>query len=250
MSMLYSDWVTALGGYLPENINNANLPQPFIIGSRYNAVIARCIEYAELKMYRDPDLDFLAIRTPDGSSTTACAAGTRAVAIPTGMVVVESVNVITPAGSAPGATGTTRTPLTWVSVPFINRAWPTVALQQQPEHVARTDDGNVIVGATPDQAYTLEFYGTVRPTPLSYTNVSTILTLNFPDLFLAASMIFMSGYQKTFGAMSGDPQQGMTWNQYYEELKKGAQVEEARKKSQSAAWTPMVPTPIATPPRQ
>ena len=249
MSMLYSDYVTALSGFLPEQLANTNTATPFISGSRYNTVLPRCIEYAELRLYRDPDLDFLGTRVVDGSATATCTAGTRAVTIPSSMVVVENLNVITPFNFTPGSTGSTRNPLVPVSVPFINSAYPAQATQQQPTYYARNDQTTIILGAVPDQPYVLEFYGTTRPAPLSYANTSTFLTQFLPDLFLAASMIFMTGYQKNFGAQSGDPAQGMTWTQYFEELKRGAAVEEARKKCQGPGWTPLAPTGAATPPR-
>ena len=251
--MNYTDWTTALAGYLPENLANAASQMPFVSGSRYNAVLPRCIEYAELRIYRHPDLDFLATRA---SATATCAIGVRGVVKPSNLIVVEEANIILPpvgaqnvnlvqppTGDVPDGAGTTRAPLTRTSTAFINTAYPAQGFQQQPGYYAQVDDGDFILGATPDQAYVIEFYGTQRPTALSYINPTTFLTLYLPDLFLAASMIWMSGYQKTFGAMSGDPQQGMTWEQYYGELKRGAATEEARKKFR--IYSP--PMPVAPP---
>jgi hypothetical protein len=244
MSMNWLQYVQALAGFLPENLsaNPAGSEAPFIAGSRYNLVIDRCIEYAELRMYRDPELDFLGAYTLDGSQTSVSRVGIRDVANP-GLVVIKSVNVITPAGSIPNSAGSSRTPLMQTSVPFLNMAWPAVATQGTPVHWARNDDANILVGPYPDARYQIEFYGTMRPAPLTYQNTTTFLTLNLPDLFVAASMIFMSGYQKTFGAISGDPQQGMTWEQYYGSLRSGAAVEEARKKGRPPAPPPAAPPP-------
>lgn len=230
MSMVYADYVNALAGYLPENVASATAAAPFIAGSRYNAILPRCIEYAEGLIYRDPDMDFLANYSAEGQSTTTCVVGTRKVSVPTSMLIAASVNVITPAGAAPGATGSTRTPLIPVSVAFLNNAFPNPSVQQLPEYFARDNNASILIGAYPDQAYTVEFYGTLLPNPLSNTNTSTLLTLNFPELFIAASMIYMTGYQKNFGAMAGDPQEGMTWQGYYDSLKKGVGAQEARKK--------------------
>jgi hypothetical protein len=247
MAMYYADWVNALGGYLPENVANTNTEAPFTSGSRYNAVIDRCIEYAELRMYRDPDLDFLATRE---FATSTCTAGTRSVTLPTGMVVVEEANLVIPAGQAPNSAGSSFVPLEITSVAFLNRAWGVENTQQQPSKFARANDTQIILGANPDQAYVISFYGTMRPTALSSSNTSTFLTLNLPDLFLAASMIWMSMYQKSLGAVqSVGPLEGVTWEEQYQNMKKGAAVEEARKKSQSSAWSPMAPTAAATPPR-
>jgi len=236
--MIYSDWTTALAGFLPETLVNAASGQPFPPTSRYNQVLTRAIEYAELRIYRE--LDFLAAREALSSS---CTAGSRYVSKPNRIIVVEEANVILPAGANADDAGSTRQPLQPVSTAFINRCWPSVALQQTPEHFAQIDDQTFLMGPTPDLAYNIEFYGTFRPNPLSPTNTTTFLTQWLPDLFLAASMLFFSGYQKTFGAISGDPQQGLTWEQYYGELASAAKSEEMRKKLKGA-----VPAPAAVPP--
>jgi hypothetical protein len=96
------------------------------------------------------------------------------------------------------------------------------------------------VGPCPDQAYNVEVYGTYRPATLSATNPNTPLTVLLPDLFLAASMIFMSGYQKNFGAQADDPKMAASWESQYEKLMMGATSEEFRKKFQSSTWTSMI----------
>lgn len=248
MSMMYADWVNIVGGYLPETVDNTNTETPFAGTSRYNTGVDRAIEYAELRMYRDPDFDFLATRE---SLTATMIPSSRLLTIPAGMIVLENVNVITPAGQLPGSAGSSRNQLNPVSVPYINTVWPNVRTQQMPTQFARYSDTQIIFGANTDLAYVTEFYGTVRPAPLSYENTSTVLTLNFPDLFLAASMIWWSMYQKSLGAVQSlGPLEGVTWEQQYENLKKGAAVEEARKKFQSSGWTGEAPTTVATPPRQ
>lgn len=243
MSMYYADYVNALGGYLPENVSDTTSVAPFISGSRYNTILPRCIEYAEGMIYRDPDLDFLANYNADGVATNSCVVGRRKVSLPGTMLIAETVNIITPAGYTPGSAGSTRNPLVPTSVAFINNVWPNPSAQQQPTYFARDNDASIILGAYPDQAYTVEFYGTLLPAALSNTNTSTLLTLNFPELFIAASMIYMTGYQKNFGAMAGDPQEGMTWQGYYDSLKKGVGAQEARKKLLLPQTPPSLPAP-------
>src|SRR5262249_53305267 len=101
----------------------------------------------------------------------------------------------------------------------------------------------------PDAAYTLEAVGTIRPAPLSATNTSTFLTNNLPDLWFAATMIFMSGYIQNFGSQSDNPQLAVSWAAIYDKLFSSANVEEMRKKYASGAWGSLQPTPIATPSR-
>ena len=246
--MLYSDWVNIVGNDLPEQILNPNTETPFVNGSRYNFGIDRAIEYAELRMYRDADLDLLSERA---TITVVANQGLRKLNIPTGMVLVEDVNIITPVGATPNTAGSSRNQIVPVSEPFMNRVWPSQDFQGQPKHYNRKDDVSILLGPVPDGAYSVEFYGTVRPQPLSSSNTSTVLTLNFPDIFLAATMIWWSMYQKNLGAVqSVGPLEGVTWEEQYQNLKKGAVEEEARKRFQSAGWSAEAPTTIATPPRQ
>ena len=80
-------------------------------------------------------------------------------------------------------------------------------------------------------------------------NNSTFISTYLPDVFIAASMIYVGGYQRNFSTTGADPQMPINWEQQYQALLKGAAVEEYRKKFQSAAWGSQSPSPIATPPR-
>jgi hypothetical protein len=238
MSMTYAQWVTAVAGYLPANIGNLASETPFVTGSRYNAVVDRAIEYAELRLYRDPDLDLLAVRETFGLSATQY---NRSVTKPNGLIIVENVDCVLTNGN--------HVPLLRTTLPFLNMTWPIGTYFGQPQHYTQFDDYTIYLGPAPDQAYYIEFYGTSRPYPLNYANPSTILTQNFPDLFLAATMIFFSGYQKKFGSITASAPEGFTWETYFDKLREGAIAEEARKKFQTPGWGPDAPAPLATPPR-
>ena len=107
----------------------------------------------------------------------------------------------------------------------------------------------VEVAPTPDASYPVRVSGTVRPLSLSVSNTTTFLSLYFPDLFIMASMIYISAYQRNFGRANDDPQMAVTYESQYDALLKGSIVEEARKKFQSAAWTAYSPAQVATPTR-
>ena len=107
----------------------------------------------------------------------------------------------------------------------------------------------VEVAPTPDASYPVRVSGTVRPLSLSVSNTTTFLSLYFPDLFIMASMIYISAYQRNFGRANDDPQMAVTYESQYDALLKGSMVEEARKKFQSAAWTAYSPAQVATPTR-
>lgn len=229
-------------------VTNASSATPFN-DIDANAILPGIIDYAEQRMYRDLDL----IET-ETSSTGTLTANTRTLTMPTGVVVLNSVNVITPVGFTPDQSGASRNPLKRVSRDWIDTFFPagsaTSGSPSVPAYFCNFANGQILVGPAPDAAYVTEFVGTHRPTPLSSTNTSTILTTYLPDLFLVAAMVFASGYQKNWTATGDDTRMSITWESQYQETIKSAFVEEARKKAQSAGWTPFAPTPAATPPRQ
>jgi hypothetical protein len=254
--MLYPDYVTALQGLLSIQDTNGL--------TNLTAMLPNIISYAELRIYRDPDLDFLATRTADTTQKTTF--GNRQVPIPSQIIVVESVSIIMPAGAIPTTLGivptifgVTRIPLIRASTEFLDALWPIESQVLTPAPYQtywsiydqqETGPASAIkIAPTPDGFYFCEFRGTFRPAPLSVVNQSTFLTTNLPDLFLAASMVFGAGYQRDFGAQSDDPKLAQSWENQYTLLKRGAAVEEARKKAQSTDWSAMAPTTVAAPAR-
>ena len=236
MSYTYAGYVTACATLLVVDEANAN----------FLSILPRAIEYAELRLYRE--LDFLATRV---SPTVNLTANSRDFTGPSGMIVCEQVNAITPAATNP--VSGTRWPLTRVTTAFLDFIWPIetgVGNIGVPQYYALLTDQTGRVAPTPDAAYKLEFVNTARPTTLSAANTTTWITTYMPDIFLAASMVFLSGYQQNFGKQSDDPQEAQSWESQYKLLMAGSQVEEARRKSEGAAWTGKMPTPIAVPPRQ
>ncbi len=211
-----------------------------------DAVLPAMIDYAELRIQRDLDLN-----TDSKSQAYDLTPGNRNLTTGAGdFVVVEAANVITPAATQPDSG--TRNPLTKVSWDFLNIACPSQAVVQTPQlpvYFAVLSETQVIVGPTADAAYKLELIGTQRMTPLSSGNTQTFLSTYMPDLFVAASMIFGAGYKKNFGAQADDPRMAMSWETQYQALLKSAAVEEARKKGESTGWSSQAPTPLADPPR-
>ena len=237
MSLTYAQYVTQLANFMVVSPSDAN----------YLSALPSIIDDAEQRTYRD--LDLLATRITN--TATSLSSGSRTVALSTTLgtfLVVEEVNVITPS-TATAATGT-RVPLVNVSRDFINAVYPSnTSATNTPEFWSMTDNANIIVGPSPDAAYPLEVIGTIRPTPLSSANQSTILTTMLPDVFMAASLVYAAGYMKDFGAMSDDPQAGATWEALYQKRLASAATEEFRKKYTSQAWTSKTPAPFATPAR-
>lgn len=195
-------------------------------------MLPSCIDYAEQRCYRELNLLSTIVRDASGSM----ASGSRNFTLPTALgrfVVVQGINVM--------LTGSTRQQVTSVSRNFLDFLYPNdavVAGQATPLYYAMISDQEIIVGPAPSAVLPLEVVGTIRPTPLSASQTTTYLSQYLPDLFFAASMIFMSGYQKNFGAQSDDPKMAQSWEAQYNNLFASANTEETRKRYNSTFDSP------------
>jgi hypothetical protein len=209
------------------------------------AVLPDAIDYAELRIYRDLDL-LSTVQTLTSFSTTA---NVSRVQLPSGtFVTLQNVNVISPAGTTVPDNGT-RNPVLPVSKEYIQYSWPSSTNAGIPQYFAMIDERTFSLGPWPNAAYTLEIVGTYRPDALSSSNTTTFISQYLPDLFLMASMIFVSGYQRNFGRQSDDPAMSQSYESQYQALLRGATVEEYRRKFQASGWTSLSPSPVATPGR-
>lgn len=237
MSLTYSTWISQLANLMVQDATDAN----------FLTFVPGCIDYAEQRIYRE--LDLQVSRVIDTSGTTI--SGEQQFTLPTAQgvfVVVEQINLFNPAGTT-AATGS-RIPLIPATKEFINAAWPSNSSNTgTPQWFAPVSNTLYLLAPSPDAAYTAEVVGTIRPTPLSSTNTTTFLTTYLPDLFMAASMVFATAYQRDFGAQSDNPQASESWESQYKILMASASVEELRKRFMGPAWQPMTPSPVATPPR-
>lgn len=239
----YTSYVASLTSLLvaPDTQGQANLM----------VMLPNIIDYAELRMYRD--LDLLTTLVP---LVTTSIPFNRNLAVPSTAIVVQSANMITPANTIPD--NGTRNPMTRTTIEFINAAYPQsttlgispsvsqyYALQNNNTFSVGGSNYTAIFSSPPDNTYLVEFMSTVRPTPLSAANANTVLTQFFPDMFLAASMIFAAGYQRDFSAQSDDPKLAQSWENQYQLLKSSAETEELRKKAMSSDWTTFSPSQVA-----
>jgi hypothetical protein len=144
-----------------------------------------------------------------------------------------------------------RIPLLPTTKEFLDAVYgsPFAANRGQPQYFVPFNETLFFVGPVPDQAYPVEVVGTYRPNSLSATNTSTFISLYLPDVFIMASMIYISAYQRNFGRANDDPQMAVTYESQYQALLKSAMVEEARKKFDAAGWSSQSPSPVATPTR-
>jgi hypothetical protein len=216
--------------------------------NNFQGIIPAATDYAEGRLWRD--LDLPAVRVTDTSVT--CSSGVRTIALSTTqgtLLVLETVNLFSSAGTT--SSNGTRIPLTPVSKAVVDTIYPSATSSNTglPEYFARVTDTEIMLGPTPDQAYGTEVIATIRPAPLSATNSTTWLSANVPELMIAATMVFMAGHMRDFGAQSDNPQMAQSWETQYNNLLKSMSADSLRMKFQSQAWTSQVPNPAATPPR-
>jgi hypothetical protein len=145
----------------------------------------------------------------------------------------------------------TRIPLLPTTKEFLDACYGSGAPANRglPQYWVPFDDYTFLVGPYPDQSYPCELIGTYRPDSLSATNKTTFISLYLPDLFIMASMIYVSAYQRNFGRINDDPQMAQTYESQYQILLKNADLEENRKKFEAAAWSSQEPSISATPTR-
>lgn len=214
--------------------------------TEFTAIIPAVIQYAEGRIYRE--IDALATHT---TGVVDLAANNRSVSLSSlspKIIVPETVAVITPAATAPDS-GTRN------NVRLVNRDFLDFAFRQVlsgtglPRYWAMYDADTLRVAPTPDAAYKLEVVGTYQPAALSASNTTTILSTYFPELMTACAMIFVSGYERNYGAQASDPQQAASWEGEYQKLKMGVVDQISRQKGQGAGWSPYRNPPEGARPR-
>jgi len=236
VGLTYNTFVTSLANMVPVEVTDPG----------FVAALPNIIDDAEQRLYRELDLLSTVV-----TATGALTSGSRRFTLPTSsgtFVVVEQMNAITPAGTTDPEQGT-RVPMLPTSKEYLDAVYPSSVGAGVPLNFAPISQQDWIMGPWPDAAYTVEVVGTIRPAPLSNSNQTTFLSQYLPDLFLAAALVFTSGYKQNFSSMGDNPQEAVTWESHVKILLDSAKVEEIRKKFGSQGWSSKSPDPIATPPR-
>lgn len=235
MSLNYSIFVTQLATLTAESTSDPNFVSTLLPGS---------IDYAEQRLYREGD--FLATYITD--TTGQATPNQRVFTYPTTLgsfLVIDEISIYTPVGTT--SSNATRVPLQVTSKQFVDLMYPSnnsSAAIGVPKFFAPVTNTTCLFGPVPDQAYGVEIIGTQRPASLSASNSSTFLTQTLPDLFVAAAMIYASGYMKNFGAQADNAQMAQSWQGQYDKLFASANVEELRKKYSAQAWQAQNTNPL------
>jgi len=240
VSLTYSTYVSTLSSLTLIPSSN---PQ-------FTTILPNAIDYAEQRLYRE--LDLIAENVTDVSASTS--PNDRRFTLPTSkgtFQIITNINIIT--GASTPESGT-RNPCTPTSRDVLDFFWPSSTGAGVPNQwcyytqanlAGFTQPDNIIFGPWPDQAYPVEVIGKIIPTPLSQDNSQTFLSLYYPDLMIAASMIFFAGALKNYGAQADDPRSAMSWTQQYDLLMRSANPWEARKRFAGASWTADAVEPTA-----
>lgn len=243
MALTYTTYLTALATITGIPTTN----------EAFAAIVPSAIDYAEGRIHRE--LDMLAANVRDSSGTLT--GGDRNFTLPIAVgrfQVVDGINVITPAAAASADAGT-RNACAPVSRAVLDMIYPSSTGSGVPSmfaYLSQSDvsgQKHVLFGPWPDANYRVEVVGKVQPPPLSVSVTTTFLSTYLPDLLLAASMVFMTGFMKNFGAQADDPKMALSWEAQYQALKESAGTWEARKRFAGASWSPNAPEPAAVPQR-
>jgi hypothetical protein len=222
----------------------------------FTRIVPRMFLYADGRIYRE--LMFLQTFMTQPSTLIV---RNRELALPASVMNLRGINLCTPA-IAIGPT-TKRTPLERVPSDILDYLWPQssfrpgppvkygviggIAPVTVPPAASQVLQLTVRFMPTPDQAYPVEFLGDIRPLPPSSSNPETYLTVYYPELYMAACMIFAAGYQRDFGAQAEDPQRAQSWEAQYSNLKASAMLEAARMRGEGPGFTAVTPAPMAQP---
>lgn len=235
MSLTYAQYVTTVAKLAVVDPANAD----------FLAILPNAIDYTELRMQRDLDL----LATVSSITTPKLTANQRTLTFTQGtFVTLQDANVLTPVGQS-NPNNATRNPCLFVAKEFLDYTWPSSSGADVPNLCAMFNQNTLYFGPWPDQNYNVELVGTIRFTPLSASNTSNFLSTYFSDMYVQASMIYISQFQRQFGAAANDPEMPGSYENQYKALLNSALVEENRKKFASVAWTSQSPSPVATPSR-
>jgi hypothetical protein len=187
-------------------------------------ILPYTIDYAELRMQRDMDLSANSDYFIGGTLT----AGQLRQPFALDLQVIDSITI---------TNGTNQINLTPVSRDFLLNMYNTTTFQDQPLYFAPFNPNEVLIGPIPDQNYPVQIFATVRFDRLSATNAENYLSQQLPDLYIAACMIFLSGWMRNFGSQSDNPQMAQSWESQYQALLKSAIPEDGRRKFEASAWS-------------
>lgn len=219
------------------------------VDAAFNTLLPQAIQLGELRIQRD--LNLLPMLT-QGNYTLA--PGNNLLQLGTGdFVTVDTVGV-----SVNGALSA----LLPVTKEWLQNVYGDPSYLAQPMYFAMYGGdqatagqtfNNILLGPYPDINYPAVVTGTQRMPSINNSATqslansgTTFISTWLSDLLVYASMLYIMSFQRDVGPTSNDPELAASYEYQYQQLLKGATVEEARKRFSGAAWSSQGPTPIAT----
>ena len=151
------------------------------------AIDATIIPFAELKIYRDSDLEEFR-----KYATTTLTVSDKLLTKPTDIVIDRYLKIKN--------ASTVYSDLRRKDTSFINEFAPDDSVEGLPRFYSDYNDAAFILAPVPDSTYTVELAYTYRPTGLSSGNTTTWLGDNAPDVLQWACMIEAAKYTKQLPA--------------------------------------------------
>ena len=238
---------------LLADVSNSIIVDP--TNTDFLAIFPQWINAAEGRVIRELNLVAANVRDSTASTTT----GSRNFNLPTSVgtfLIVQDINIITPASTAPESG--TRNRLTPVSLSVLDWTYPSSTGSGVPSMFAYiTQDTysspaqtQVVFGPWPDAVYRVEVIGVIQPAALSATNTTTWLSVNLYDVLFKATMVEAVGWQQNFSASAADnPAMAINWESAYKAARDSAASWQARARFGSASWTAAPIEPQALPQR-
>jgi hypothetical protein len=248
-------------GAIPLNSEDTN----------FQRIVPAMFHYADGRIYRE-----LAFLATDVITPVPLTAMEREVALPLNILTVRSIGVCSPSGAPsrnsrrfyPERISPEALDLYWPQPnfkPAMPRKYALIGTRVPPStqpnpsppgtqplppiYFPETFSYVVRFMPSPDRAYTMEVFGGVEPEILSPTNPETFLSRYYNELFIACCMVYITGYQRDYGAQADDPQRAVSWEGQYQTLKAGVASEAGRLRGEGPGFTPLPPAQQAQQPR-
>ena len=199
------------------------------------------IEHAELRIFRDVDLDVFR-KYQTASLTSGDAFVGMPGATPTSFSFIRSVNIFSPSGSLGGLTDNERRYLEKKDTTFMSEYAPNRTSTGIPKYYANWDNDTIILAPTPNAAYTIELAYNALPTGLSSSNTTTWVSNNMPTLLLYACLTEAFKFLK-------NPNMASMYAQSYQELLTPLAAEQIgrRRRDEYKDGVVRIPIPSANP---
>ena len=168
------------------------------------------IEHAELRIFRDVDLDVFR-KYASASLTTGDPFVSMPGSTPTTFEFVRYVHIYSASGSLGGLTNNARETLVKKDISFIKEYWPNPTSTAVPKYYANQDNNTIIVAPTPNAAYTMELAYNAQPTGLSSSNTTNWISNNAPQVLLYACLV------EAFKFLKGPDNMLQMYESYYQQ---------------------------------